>query len=199
MPSLNINIGQDAFKLVAREVGAKSKYTVNDCIQTTPKHGLKTLGADTCTILNLNTENNVNKLWHLAPEFAPHQNFNYLLKFFREEVYKLQEQFGKVRAFIYGGVEFNGAKENKASFNLYNNLADIMEQLNVDFGMVCGKKGFHTRDDLHVIGNKITIWNDIFKKLGKNPEKLDNSEKLEFLKDKYQFVESTADDIFTIL
>ena len=91
------------------------------------------------------------------------------------------------------------AKHNKDSFNLYNNLADAMENLNIDFAMLCGKKGFKTPDNMHVIDNRLTIWNDKFKELGKNPEKLDKSQKLEFLTDNYQFVESAGDDFFTIL
>lgn len=200
MPApLNINIGQKVMTLVSREVGANRKYTTKDCLQSTVAHGLKSFDAYTCTMVNFNTEQKINKMWHLAPEYEVHQNFNYLLKFFKEEALKLQDQFGKIRAFIYGGVEMGSAKHNKDSFNLYNNLADAMENLNIDFAMLCGKKGFKTPDNMHVIDNRLTIWNDKFKELGKNPEKLDKSQKLEFLTDNYQFVESAGDDFFTIL
>lgn len=199
MPALNINIGQGVFKEISREVGAHRNYTTMDALQSTVAHGLKSLDANTCTMVNFNTEQKVNKLWHLAPEYDVHQNFNFLLKYFREEAYKLQENFGKIRAFIYGGIEFGSHKSNKGSFNLYNNLADVMENLDIKFAMLCGKKGIKSNDNIHVIDNKITIWNDAFKELGKNPEKLDNAEKLEFLMDRYQFVESAGDDFFTIL
>ena len=113
----------------------------------------------------------------------------------------MQEQFGKINAFIYGGIEFDAKNaSSRGSFNLYNNLADIMEELNVPFSMLCGKKPMvKTHDNMHAIDDRLTIWNDAYKEMGKNLDEIANEDKLEFLRSKYQFVETTGDDFFSVV
>ena len=140
-----INMGKDAFKLVAKEVGSHNNYTTVDGIKRTAHHALKTHDIATCTGLNLNTERNANKMFHLAPEFEIHQSYSFLRKFLETEIGKLQEEFGKVRAFIYGGVEFGNHPRNKESFNLYNNISKNLSKVKFNSRIFMQKNKFLTR------------------------------------------------------
>ena len=196
---LNINISKNIYPEVkrAKEIGQNWCYTFANGGRTGKNIGMKTYNIKTCTAFELNAEKHNNELYHLAPE---QQAIHRIKEEVEKRVFRLQDTFGEVKAFLYGGVELNNKNpESVASFNLYNTLADVLDNLGIPFAMICGKKQANQLDNMYVINNNITIWNDLFKKFIKPKEAPNQEQIMDILKEHYQFVESTDEHALKFL
>ena len=94
----------------------------------------------------------------------------------------------------------NKDTESVASFNLYNTIADTLDELGVNFTMMCGKKRGSAMENMYAVGDNITVWSDKFKEIFPNSSKnLSQEEIVEKLENHYQFVEQTDEHAFNIL
>ena len=103
----------------------------------------------------------------------------------------------EVHGFICGGWQLdNRDKSTVQSFDLYNKIADSLDELGVKFTMVCGKEKNAPLDNLYSQGDKIVLSNKGFN-IDKN-KKLSQDDIISALEDKYQIVEKADEDIFKI-
>lgn len=181
----------------ARTTAEKAKVVGNkDNIYTISKAGFNPINnalvskhADTCCLVGLNAGKN-NCLIHIAPEQQPLCSIQDGLE---KCILKLQEKYGvakdKITAILVGGRELiQKDAESVASFNNYNTVANSLDNLEIPFTMICGKKKGATKDNIYMVNETATIWNDFFKdlKLNKNSTQEEITEELS---KKYQFVE----------
>lgn len=117
-----------------KEVGAFPHYTFNDKVKS--KGPMYSQYANTCSILDIN-----DTMVHLAPEYRTHN----LIDKITDLVKKEKAEKGDVTAFIIGG-----KSQDKGSFNLFNDIANILDREGTDFSMICGKqeKPKHALDSL---------------------------------------------------
>ena len=94
----------------------------------------------------------------------------------------------------------NRDSESVASFNLYNTIADTLDELGVNFTMMCGKKKGSPMENMYAVGDTITVWSNAFKKMFPNGAKdLSQEEIVEKLENHYQFVEQTEGHSFNVI
>ena len=173
MPKLLVNLVYKPYSKTAQEVGGR--FTFADGKMSHLKHRLDTRGLNTCVGVAFHTPNK-NEMYHLAPEYRAHQDPKLVRGFLEERINALRESYGNVKAFIFGG-----RTNDKGSFELANNIANPIEDAGVEFAMVFGKKGNIPTDEMSLYENRLCIWNDAFKALGKNPEEIPNERKLNLL------------------
>lgn len=106
-----------------KEVGAWPNYAFSN--RVTSKGPMYSQYANTCSILDIN-----NTMVHLAPEFRERN----LLGKIADLIRKKKDETGDVTAFIIGG-----RTNDKASFNLFNDIGNVLEKEGADFSMICGK------------------------------------------------------------
>ena len=192
---LNINISKVGYPKLARTkaVGERACSFSNGG-KTGHNLGLQAFNIEADTALLLNAGRTNNQLFKLCPYVG---NIKAELE---KRIFEMEENFGKVRAFIYGGFKLNhNDTKSVESFNFYNNLADSLDELEVPFAMICGKDRKAPLDNLYSINNNVTIWNDLFKKFVKPETKLSQEEIIETMKNEYQFVESSEEHLLKFL
>ena len=187
---LIVSMEKPAINRYTKEVAGN--FTTMDGKYAVFSNALKTNGINTCTGVVFHTPQ-VNEMHHLAPEYPSHQDPIFIRDFIQGRIYELQKTYGDVKAFIFGG---KGG--DKQSFNLANNIANPIEDAGVEFSMVFGKKGFKTPDEMAILEDKLSIWNDGFAKLFKKSGNITNNKKVKFLEDNYEIVYTNGDDILTI-
>ena len=121
-------------KLQAQEVCPFPKYCFHN--KVTSSKPMYSQYANTCSILDIN-----DTMVHLAPEFRTHN----LMDKIADLVKKEKAEKGDVTAFIIGG-----KSQDKDSFNLFNDIVNILDKEGTDFSMICGKqdKPRHALDSL---------------------------------------------------
>lgn len=171
------------------EVGANNVFTTEGRKFSTGGRALYSTGANTCLLVGLNAGKH-NCLMHLAPEQQPISNLeesiDKYIRALQEKCDKIQET---VSAILFGGREFRRDDvESKASFDLFNTMANILDKLEVPFSMICGKKKGAPVDNIYMQNNTASLWNNSINCLNK----LGNASQKEIedaLYENYQVVE----------
>ena len=192
---LNINISQVGYPKLARtkEIGNRACSFYDGCRKGL-NLGLQGFNIESDTALLLNAGRTNNELYKLCPRVP---NIKAELE---KRIFEMEEKFGKVRAFLYGGLELNqNNPKSVESFNLYNVLADSLDELQVPFAMICGKSAKAPLDNIYAINNNVTIWNDLFKKFVKPASKPTQEEIMATMRDDYQIVESSDEHLLKFL
>lgn len=111
-------------KLQAQEVCPFPKYCFHN--KVTSSKPMYSQYANTCSILNIN-----DTMVHLAPELRTSN----LMQKITDLIKKEKNEKGDVTAFILGG-----KTKDKNSFNLFNDIANVLDKEGADFSMICGKQ-----------------------------------------------------------
>lgn len=171
--------------------GAKevTQYTMSASKTSTPGRAVFSEGANTCSLLALNL-GNVNRLFHLAPELQPTNNLYEGIRSSIDTLYENSEDLDdEVTAVLIGGRELiKDNPESEASFNLYNETANVLEELEIPYTMICGKKMGLGNDDIYIADGTAHVQNDFFECL-KGDTRSPQERIKEQLERGYQFVE----------
>lgn len=192
-----VNLAKSAYPNVkcVKEVGRFHDYLIKNGKKATLNHSLITENVNTCCagVINAGKEN---YMFHAAPEMQPVATIK---KDLEKAVNTLRETCDDVKAFICGGLELdNNNKESVASFNLYNTIADTLDELGVKFTMMCGKRRGAPMENIYAVNESTTVWSEAFKDLLEGKPKLSRDEILAKLEERYQFVESNAENILNV-
>ena len=126
-------------------------------------------------------------VFHIAPE---QQNLNRLKQLIEQKANELMSYKDKIWGFICGGWALNSNNEiSKKSFDVYNTLADKMDDMNIPFGMVCGKEIGSHYDNFRLRNNTINVWSDLITDRFKDKTNIPPEEIISNLEQDYQFVE----------
>ena len=106
-----------------KEVCAFPNWSIDR--QATMKKPMYSQGANTCSILAIG-----DTMVHIPPETRPQNFIEKLVNLINKE----KEKNDDLSAFIIGG-----RKNDNDSFNLFNDIGNVLEKENVDFSMLCGK------------------------------------------------------------
>lgn len=187
----NVRISANPIKYQAKafEVGKDYIYTTNRARFSQSLHPLVSFDANTCTMVNLNGGDKRNCCMHLAAEQQPLSTLKAGLakniETLREKMKNIEEN---ITAIIIGG-RHSG---NQESFDLFNEVANILEEFGIPFSMICGKFDNIKNDNIVVTGDNAGIWNESLKKL-KIPNGTTGDELEEILKQNYEVVEFTPE------
>lgn len=175
-----------AIRQGAKEV---SQYTMSGSKTSVPTRAVYSEGANTCELLALNL-GNITRLFHLAPELQPTNTLYEGIRSSVDTLYENSEDLDdEVTALIVGGRELiKGNKESEASFNLYNETANVLEELEIPYTMICGKKMELGKDDIYILDGTAHVQNDFFECL-KDDARSSQERIKEQLERGYQFVE----------
>jgi len=194
-----INLSKVAYPEVKRviDVGRCHDYLIGAGKSTATSRSLKTECINTCTAGVLSNGKN-HFMFHAAPELQPIATIK---KEIERQVNILRETCDNIKGFICGGLELNNRdSESVASFNLYNTIADTLDELGVNFTMMCGKKKGAPMENMYAVGDTVTVWSNAFKKLfPQGSENLNQEEILETLENHYQFVEQNDEHVINVL
>lgn len=194
-----INLSKVAYPEVKRviDVGRCHDYLIGAGRGTATVRSLRTEHINTCTAGVLTNGKN-HFMFHTAPELQPVASIKREIE---KQVNVLRETCDNIKGFICGGLELNNRdSESVASFNLYNTIADTLDELGVNFTMMCGKKKGAPMENMYAVGDTVTVWSDAFKKIFPNGAKdLSQEEVIEALENHYQFVEQTDEHAFNVL
>src|SRR5574344_2328041 len=106
-----------------QEVGVYPKYRLRDSV--TSAKPMFSKYANTCSIVSVN-----DTMLHLAPELRCYK----FIDRFTDLVKKQKDEKGDVTAFVLGG-----RVNDKESFELFNDIGNVLEKEGADFSMICGK------------------------------------------------------------
>lgn len=148
------------YQAKAFEVGKERIYTTSKARFSNSTHPLVSFDANTCSMLNLNGGHNRNCLMHLAPE---QQSLVTLKSGIEKCILALQDKMGRVQEDITGILVGGRHSGNKESFNLFNEIANILDEFGIPFSMLCGKFDNIANDNIVIAGNKAGIWNNSLK------------------------------------
>ncbi len=126
-------------------------------------------------------------IFNIAPE---HESSANLKKLIFEKTQELISNSEKIWGFICGGWNLDMKNDlAKKSFDIYNTLADKMEELKIPFGMLCGKEAGEHYDNFRVHGNNVYVWSDLIKDRFNNKKAVPQEEIINNLEKDYQFTE----------
>lgn len=147
-------------------VGKENLFTINKAKDIVGTRAIVSDSADTCSYMAIKAGNR-NALMHLAPEQEP-------IGTLRDRLYAYLDSFrenydimiDEMKAFIFGGREFaKGDVQSETSCNLYNEMAESLDEFGVPFTMICGKKSGMAKDDIYFASNKVYAINKSLKDL----------------------------------
>lgn len=190
--SLKIKLSQTAPRVCQQmvRVGEDNIFRTDSARFLRAPKPMRSENANTCLMVGINAGNNRNCLMHLAPE---QQSLSTLkagllkcIKTLSEKCDNMKENFS---AILIGGRAFDSNNpKTKASFDLFNHTANILEELGIPFSMICGKYDNVAKDNISVYKDCATIWNDSYKNLD-IPKNATLEEIEEALSEHYQVVE----------
>lgn len=156
---LQVRLSSNPIKYQAKafEVGKDRIYTTNKARFSQSAHPLVSFDANTCSMLNLNGGNNRSCLMHLAPE---QQSLNTLKSGLEKCILALQDKMGNLQEDITAILVGGRHSGHKDSFNLFNEIANILDEFGIPFSMLCGKFDNIANDNIVVTGDKVGIWNN---------------------------------------
>lgn len=168
------------------EVGKGMRYTLSD---SKVGKDVYTRSANSCTAFVVNSGEH-NLMGHIDPRLFNRRTF---LDKFRPMLDSFLDKFGEAKAVITGGWEVNrhDSQVRTSSCEVYSAVAEALDELPLT--MICGKKnGVRTFDNLLASGDKITLSNEAFEKLGLSPDKIKSMKPEEIesvLQKAYEWVE----------
>lgn len=159
MPT-KINISQKAYP-IAKKVMEDKKI-----MMASASHPILRTNIDTAIELVLNGKNK-NAVLEMEPKAFLTTNS------IRDAIFRLirafKENYGliydDISAIILGGRDF---RHQSSSNVLSNSIADTLEDADIPFTMLCGKRAGVGFDNIYAVNDNITLWNDSFKKI--NPK-----------------------------
>lgn len=181
----------------SKTVGQFHNYLIKNGLTSTPNRGIRTENINSCTAGVLNAGKK-NFMFHAAPEM---EAIGLIKKELEKQVNILRETCDNVKGFIVGGLRLDPKdKESVQSFDLYNKIADSLDELDVPFTMMCGKEKGAPMEGIYAVNDTLTVWSNAFKNLF-TPEnkKLKQDEIIDLLEKKYQFVEISPEQKISIL
>ena len=126
-------------------------------------------------------------VFNVAPE---RQSLSKIKTIIEEKTSELMQGGNKLLGFICGGWRIDKNNDiSKRSFDLYNTLADKMDDLKIPFGMICGKEIGNHFDNFRLKENNIYMWSDLIANRFSGKEPLPREDILENLEKDYEFVE----------
>ncbi len=126
-------------------------------------------------------------VFHIAPE---QQSFAKVKELIEEKANEFMLLKDKVWGFICGGWAFDNNNDvAKKSFDVYNTIADKMEDMKIPFGMVCGKEPGNHFDNFRLRENSVYVWSDLIKNRFADKVNPPQEEIINNLEKDYQFVE----------
>lgn len=161
--SFKVNLLNTPVNYIAKAaiVGKDNIYTIDKARFANSTYQLVSENANTCVMLGLNGGKGNNCLMHLAPEQQPLGSLKVgiekCIETIRGKMDNIQEE---VTGILVGGRN----SSNKDSFNLFNEVANILDDLGVPFSMLCGKFDNVANDNILISGEKVKIWNSSIKK-----------------------------------
>ncbi len=165
-------------------VGNFHDYTIKKGLNACFNKGLLTENINSCTAGVLNAGKR-NFMFHAAPEM---QDLTTVKKELLKQIDKLRESCEDIKGFICGGWALNTKdRETVRSFDLYNTIADTLDELGVKFTMLCGKEKGSPMDNMYAVNQGVTVWNNSFKEL--LPDIKNKADMQDVLEKQYQFVE----------
>ena len=173
-------------------VGDFHDYFINKGSLSPIKRGLTTENINSCTAGVLQAGDK-HFMFHAAPEM---QSLKTVKSELEKQIKSLKKACDDIKGLICGGWELNtNSPQSVKSFDLYNTIADALDNLGVKFTMICGKEKDSPMDNLYSFDKKITLWNKSMKDLPtNNSKKLSEDDILDALENHYQFVEKNSDD-----
>jgi hypothetical protein len=174
----------------AKVVGANHLYNIKNAGYSASTQSLFSEGANTCVLVALNAGKKSNCLLHLAPE---HQKVGSIKEELSGCIDKLKAKCEDVRekvtGILFGGIEFDSKDpQAKGSFDVYNTVANSLEDMDVPFTMICGKKKGSPKDAIFLTSTSASLWNTDLKGLD-IPQNASQEEIAKQLSSRYQFVE----------
>ena len=105
--------------------------------------------------------------------------YNYVTDVLSENIQKVLDMGKNVQGFICGGLSNSlETKSATASYALYNEVAEMLDQFGIQFGMICGKNKANSFDNIRIHKDKIFMWgdylHDCFTQKTKKPMTRDN-------------------------
>ena len=141
--------------------------------------------ANTCVMLGLNADKNKDCLMHLAPEQQSlrtlRDGIEACIEKMRENIRSLQENFSGI---LIGGRH----SAYPESFDLFNETANILDELGIPFSMICGKFDNIANDNILMRENNATIWNKSLQHLDVR-KNVTQDELAKILEENYEVVE----------
>lgn len=171
-------------------VGNLHDYYIQKGCLINSHRGMRTENINSCTAGVLNAGDK-HFMFHAAPEM---QSLRTVKQDLEKQIRALKKTCDEIRGLICGGWELNTrSPQSVQSFDLYNAIADALDDLGVKFTMICGKEKNSPMDNLHALNKTVTLWNSSFKDVD-DTTNLSQDKILDILEDHYQFVEKNSDD-----
>lgn len=180
--SMRINITQKAYP-VAEKVVEKGTFKMS-----TSSRAILSPDIDTKVNLILNGDTK-NALLEMEPIVFKTVNSirNAVLRAIGQFKENYNLSYDSISAFIMGGRD---CKHNYHSNELANCIADTLEDSDVPFSMLCGKRPAVDLDNIYSVNKNTTLWNNSFKNIN---HKISEEEAIEELKHMYEIVEISDD------
>lgn len=180
--SMRINITNKAYP-IAQKVSEKGAFKM-----VTTSRAIFSPNIDTKINLLINNDTK-NALLEMEPK--AYKSINSI----RETVLRAIRQFKEnynlsyddITAFIMGGRDSRHFRQGN---ELANGIADTLEEANVPFSMLCGKRPAVEMDNIYSVNKNATLWNNSFKNIHK---KITEEEAINELKSMYEIVELSDD------
>lgn len=176
--SMKINISQKAYP-IAQKVSEKGSFKM-----VTTCRALFSSNVDTKVNLLLNS-NTKNALLEMEPKI--YQSANNIRESIMRAVRQFREKYNlsydDITAFIMGGRD---CKHIHQGNSLANCIADTLEDSNIPFTMLCGKRPAVGLDNIYSVSKNTTLWNDSFNRVN---IKASEEEAINDLKHMYEIVE----------
>lgn len=180
--SMRINITNKTYP-VAQKVAKSNSFKM-----VTNSHPILLENIDTKINLILNSGSK-NALLEMEPKIFQSANNirDSILRAIGQFKEKYNLSYDDITAFIMGG------RDNKHRYQgntLANCVADTLEDADVPFSMLCGKRPLVEMDNIYTINKNTTLWNGSFKDIHK---KVTEEEAINELKHMYEIVELSDD------
>lgn len=196
MPKVNLISSAYPKVLQDKNVGAHLNFSISNGKTVPVKwQGIRSENMD-ANIAGIIANEKDAFVYHIAPE----QNSpSSIMGFLTDKIAELKSGGEHVWAFITGGwaLEKNN-KVSEQSFDLYNSIANQLEEMEVPFGMMCGKYEHGKPDNFRLFQNKLYLWGDTIKNKLVKDEPLTTEKVLDKYAEDYQCIEFTPDFEFEL-
>ena len=137
-----------------------------------------------------------NFIFAAYPEIQP---INSIKRALAQKIEELRNGCEEIHGMICGGLELNPRNnESVRSFDLYNAIADALDDLGVKFSMICGKEKNAPMESLYSFGESTTLWGGRFDKILKDKAPT-RDEVIANLENHYQFVEISPEQAVKVI
>lgn len=193
-----VNLISSAYPKVVQDkaVGTHFKFNIADGKTVAAKwQGIRAESMD-ANVAGFITNDKDVFVYHIAPEQNTESS---VINFLADKIAELKTSGDNLWAYICGGWALeNNNKVAEKSFNLYNSIANELEEQEVPFGMMCGKYEHGNMDNFRFFQNKLFVWGDKIKERLVKDEPLTVAKVMDKFADDYQCVEFSPDFEFEV-